>query len=272
MRKVLCLHTLRADCNRNRPERQPSSNPLPPHAPCRLQPLAASAYSIHSQLCLHTLRADCNLFVRHGVVFRLILCLHTLRADCNKARAQRWNRFVLCLHTLRADCNRRAIQNFHQGRKLCLHTLRADCNETLTMARMKHRALCLHTLRADCNDLHEQWGQHCKPLPPHAPCRLQQHPSCGIRLVETALPPHAPCRLQRGLNGRMVETENFASTRSVQIATPRTERGNVWAFSLPPHAPCRLQRQKCTELQYALFRTCVESVDSFSVLNKAMLR
>jgi len=33
-----------------------------------------------------------------------------------------------------------------------------------------------------------------------------------------------------------------------------------------------LQRQKCTELQYALFRTCVELVDSFSVLNKAMLR
>ena len=43
-------------------------------------------------------------------------------------------------------------------------------------------------------------------------------------------------------------------------------------IALPPHAPCRLQRQKCTELQYALFRTCVESVDSFSVLNKAMLR
>ena len=42
--------------------------------------------------------------------------------------------------------------------------------------------------------------------------------------------------------------------------------------TLPPHAPCRLQRQKCTELQYALFRTCVELVDSFSVLNKAMLR
>ena len=193
----LCLHTLRADCNRNRPERQPSSNPLPPHAPCRLQPLAASAYSIHSQLCLHTLRADCNLFVRHGVVFRLILCLHTLRADCNKARAQRWNRFVLCLHTLRADCNRRAIQNFHQGRKLCLHTLRADCNETLTMARMKHRALCLHTLRADCNIQRHAIIWRWTTLPPHAPCRLQQHPSCGIRLVETALPPHAPCRLQR---------------------------------------------------------------------------
>ena len=178
-------------------------------------------------------------------------------------------------------------------------------------------SLCLHTLRADCNIQRHAIIWRWTTLPPHAPCRLQQHPSCGIRLVETALPPHAPCRLQRGLNGRMVETENFASTRSVQIATPRTERGNVWAFSLPPHAPCRLQRsisksmtshvlfastrsvqiatptldavtnitvalpphapcrlqrQKCTELQYALFRTCVESVDSFSVLNKAMLR
>ena len=42
--------------------------------------------------------------------------------------------------------------------------------------------------------------------------------------------------------------------------------------ALPPHAPCRLQLQKCTELQYTLFRTRVELVDSFSVLNKSMLR
>ena len=86
----------------------------------------------------------------------------------------------------------------------------------------------------------------------------------------------------------------FASTRSVQIATStqfcfgirvvlclHTLRADCNSLmyglqraigSLPPHAPCRLQRQKCTELQYALFRTCVELVDSFSVLNKAMLR
>ena len=107
--------------------------------------------------------------------------------------------------------------------------------------------LCLHTLRADCNIQRHAIIWRWTTLPPHAPCRLQQHPSCGIRLVETALPPHAPCRLQRGLNGRMVETENFASTRSVQIATPRTERGNVWAFSLPPHAPCRLQPYVTTQ-------------------------
>lgn len=44
-------------------------------------------------------------------------------------------------------------------------------------------------------------------------------------------------------------TRNFASTRSVQIATAEMHR-----------------------MQYALFRTCVESVDSFSVLNKSMLR
>ena len=42
---------------------------------------------------------------------------------------------------------------------------------------------------------------------------------------------------------------NFASTRSVQIATAEMHR-----------------------MQYALFRTCVESVDSFSAPNKAMLR
>ena len=66
--------------------------------------------------------------------------------------------------------------------------------------------------------------------------------------------------------------EVFASTRSVQIATAHIAEQASKKSPLPPHAPCRLQRQKCTELQYALFRTCVELVDSFSVLNKAMLR
>ena len=62
------------------------------------------------------------------------------------------------------------------------------------------------------------------------------------------------------------------SARPVQIATAIRHLVASTVLPLPPHAPCRLQRQKCTELQYTLFRTRVELVDSFSVLNKSMLR
>ena len=37
----LCLHTPRADCNEKRPRLSACSMPLPPHAPCRLQRVAA---------------------------------------------------------------------------------------------------------------------------------------------------------------------------------------------------------------------------------------
>gem|GEM_PF-1310629 len=153
----------------------------------------------------------------------------------------------LCLHTLRADCNGKEYRK-PASHNLCLHTLRADCNLILR-TNFLLTILCLHTLRADCN-MNLLMLSALKPaLPPHAPCRLQQLLRLDSRLF---------C--------------SFASTRSVQIATRESLRSGQTLTSLPPHAPCRLQRQKCTELQYALFRTCVELVDSFSVLNKAMLR
>ena len=153
---------------------------------------------------------------------------------------------------------------------LCLHTLRADCNVVAEKPRWIN-VLCLHTLRADCN------GSSLFPFTQQVPfastrsvqiattaiekiyserdlCLHTLRADCnqtgrGLSWEVAPLPPHAPCRLQ--LHVDMV---------------------NILWITLPPHAPCRLQRQKCTELQYALFRTCVESVDSFSVLNKSMLR
>ena len=101
-------------------------------------------------------------------------------------------------------------------------------------------ALCLHTLRADCNGNARANGVAISALPPHAPCRLQHN-------VTMILPLSQP----------------FASTRSVQIATPALYTAIVKAFlclhtlradcnlippetldlsqPLPPHAPCRLQ-------------------------------
>ena len=132
---------------------------------------------------------------------------------------------------------------------LCLHTLRADCNPP-NRNKTSKPLLCLHTLRADCNNPAN--FHRCFPcaLPPHAPCRLQL-PSlfaCWCLLILCLHTLRADC--------------NRKALAAVQPAQ----------CTLPPHAPCRLQRQKCTELQYTFFRTRVESVDSFSVLNKSMLR
>ena len=176
----------------------------------------------------------------------------------------------LCLHTLRADCNARRTRNAYQQGTLPPH---APCRLQHTILRRQKNymnfastrsvqiattgqlttelgnVLCLHTLRADCNTHHSKKNDNCF---------------------------------------------TFASTRSVQIATTANHQRDagqdlclhtlradcnirkidyiIHTLTLPPHAPCRLQRQKCTELQYTLFRTRVESVDSFSVLNKSMLR
>ena len=197
------------------------------------------------------------------------LCLHTLRADCNVvAEKPRWIN-VLCLHTLRADCNGSSLFPFTQ--QVPFASTRSVQIATTAIEKIySERDLCLHTLRADCNQTGRGLSWEVAPLPPHAPCRLQpdvpRQPArhrlclhtlradCNRRAARREarpdpLPPHAPCRLQPGREG--------------------AQSGRK---PLPPHAPCRLQRQKCTELQYALFRTCVESVDSFSVLNKSMLR
>ena len=64
----------------------------------------------------------------------------------------------------------------------------------------------------------------------------------------------------------------FASTRPVQIATwgqqTYSDRLTIFAST----RPVQIATAEMHRMQYALFRTCVESVDSFSVLNKAMLR
>ena len=82
---LLCLHTLRADCNRENGGGTLMTDPLPPHAPCRLQ--RNGEHAVGGTLIFASTRSVqiATLFVRHGVVFRLILCLHTLRADCNRA-------------------------------------------------------------------------------------------------------------------------------------------------------------------------------------------
>ena len=154
--------------------------------------------------------------------------------------------------------------------------------------------LCLHTLRADCNGLvvaqnavvdvfastrSVQIATQCTliitlPAESFASTRSVQI-ATRAALRRTASASFASTRsvqIATSAAQNHLSAACFASTRSVQIATKLLHNASSFTQALPPHAPCRLQRQKCTELQYALFRTCVESVDSFSVLNKSMLR
>ena len=155
--------------------------------------------------------------------------------------------YGLCLHTPRADWNSERRKTMSMT-SLCLHTPRADWNFDAFQRRVSV-SLCLHTPRADWNSPVGYQELFIATLPPHAPCRLEP-PRHGLRSRGRYLCLHTP---RADWNGTLRSTDRRYCT-------------------LPPHAPCRLERQKCTELQYALFRTCVELVDSFSVLNKAMLR
>ncbi len=154
---------------------------------------------------------------------------------------------------------------------LCLHTLRADCNG-LSIVRMKLKCTFastrsvqiatvksignrLHTIFASTRSVQIATGEYYNIFWKYNLCLHTLRADCNNDCVM-----------------RVAGIDVFASTRSVQIATIVTHQRQSSLRPLPPHAPCRLQRQKCTELQYALFRTCVELVDSFSVLNKAMLR
>jgi hypothetical protein len=123
---------------------------LPPHAPCRLQPLCretqqsaivfASTRSVQIATALH-LPLELH---RH-------LCLHTLRADCNCERTLVCHFCILCLHTLRADCNEISPVSSHPPQPFA--STRSVQIATRRGSWMSDRqTLCLHTLRADCNE------------------------------------------------------------------------------------------------------------------------
>ncbi len=77
--RLLCLHTLRADCN-----------------------FTTAELIDEVLLCLHTPRADCNKMFSCAVVF-VDLCLHTPRADCNSPA-------LLCWMTCRRFASTRPVQ------------------------------------------------------------------------------------------------------------------------------------------------------------------
>ena len=168
---ILCLHTLRADCNGFPPARGAATAALPPHAPCRLQQQHDHQHQHPRLLCLHTLRADCNQILQTILPVAQPLPPH---APC---RLQHNAPGVMPQES--AFASTRSVQIATRGRMgnrhsayLCLHTLRADCNAAKTQLKAAQK-LCLHTLRADCNQNNLLLNVVTVALPPHAPCRLQ---------------------------------------------------------------------------------------------------
>ena len=158
------------------------------------------------------------------------------------------NNEKLCLHTLRADCN--TIAGFMAGKIAHFASTRSVQIATLLLfVHHLYRVLCLHTLRADCNVARESaLMQVPSPFASTRSVQIATFPlRCRSGRLELCLHTlRADCNEDTTCVPRQ---SSFASTRSVQIATAEMHR-----------------------MQYALFRTCVELVDSFSVLNKAMLR
>ena len=244
----LCLHTPRADCNATAIVCNSRLDTLPPHAPCRLQPTPINAIKvIRGALPPH---APCRLqhfATRFSLYWSGFASTRSVQIAAPAAFASA-ALSALCLHTLRADCSYGRGVMHQVPTPLPPH---APC-------RLQHSLYLLYLVSPSfastrsvqiAASIVSDTAHASTPLPPHAPCRLQQFICWGVIQMFTTLPPHAPCRLQRTRRTRRTRRTTFASTRSVQIAAAEMHR-----------------------MQYALFRTCVESVDSFSVLNKSMLR
>ena len=149
MIRQLCLHTPRADCNDSHLSTVVYAVPLPPHAPCRLQPRAV-----------------------HGMRINRILCLHTPRADCNVTASTKLPSVVYFASTrpvqiaTYVDKLVNSKEIFASTRSVQIATQPYPCKLFSTF-------LCLHTLRADCNEAVAVLVSVYATLPPHAPCRLQ---------------------------------------------------------------------------------------------------
>ena len=285
---------------------------MPPHAPCRLQRESVPA-SAQPRLCLHTLRADCNRNARQNAPNTVPFAstrsvqIATQRDDVLIKGG------TLCLHTLRADCNTLQAADDCQRKPLPPH---APCRlqRNPVIQRRFRRRLCLHTLRADCNSSPDESRERNRPFASTRSVQIATRTPTGWRgLSNFASTRSVQIATTPALYG--YEIEAFASTRSVQIATrmppprrpPRrlclhtlradcnaqlsqqhplaavlclhtlradcntgkllpntayngplpphapcrlqriTNVTRLTLRTLPPHAPCRLQRQKCTE-------------------------
>ena len=166
--RVLCLHTLRADCNA---PLTPLRVALPCFASTRSVQIATFPFSPAVRcwfLCLHTLRADCNL--RHFLHVAGVQALPP-HAPCRlqpRGLSFRPRR----LHSLPP----------HAPCRLQPSSTRRTCANT---------GLCLHTLRADCNPMP---AAICSPLSCFASTRSVQIATVITRLMPYSVESFASTR------------------------------------------------------------------------------
>ena len=238
MWELLCLHTLRADCNSTFPAFNAVSVSLPPHAPCRLQ-LSSTAFCLRRQaLPPH---APCRLQQFEDEFFYCQECFASTRSVQIATAHQRGGSCYRTALPPHAPCRLQQAPDKVYQQHRCFASTRSVQIATLFRAlRRAHIVLCLHTLRADCNarkigghnmstifastrsvQIATQWvkcGVQPMRLCLHtlrADCNKCGGPAAAVCI---SLPPHAPCRLQH--------------LRPRHGPHPRP---------LPPHAPCRLQ-------------------------------
>ena len=132
------------------------------------------------------------------------------------------------------------------------------------------RFLC--TPRADCNDAAAVAEGKDKPFASTRSVQIATR-ACSYFSISRWLCLHtlrADCNRSQHHAGQLHPA--FASTRSVQIATTRSARTSpdVPLCLHTLRADCNGRNAQNCNIHF--FRTCVELVDSFSVLNKSMLR
>ena len=178
--ETLCLHTLRADCNRRAHARNGGKQSLPPHAPCRLQrvrvrtfvfvagfastrsvQIATERIQVHSHVVTFASTRSVQIATPCSCLSDgfLVLCLHTLRADCNlnKEREQ---------HAAETFASTRSVQIATPPFRACARL------DFFASTRSVQIATAPPLVILDVTG----------SLPPHAPCRLQRHRKVSLYL------------------------------------------------------------------------------------------
>ena len=145
---------------------------MPPHAPCRLQPQYCASSCRHATDFAST--RPVQIATESPPVYGV---------DCRFASTRPVQIATVPLPVLRLDrhplpphapCRLQHAGAQGNERGGCFASTRPVQIATTNGGRWKpNRRLCLHTPRADCNARCPALSLDHKPLPPHAPCRLQ---------------------------------------------------------------------------------------------------
>ena len=230
----LCLHTPRADCNCTTPSKPTPARSLPPHAPCRLQPMRKSPVArtltfastrpvqIATAIALVKSHKRQDFASTRPVQIATRRRSHPLYSACfastrpvQIATIRKFKRNIdmcLCLHTPRADCNAftklayKNLGHFASTRPVQIAT-------EINLDAVRIIALCLHTPRADCNTeamIAYQSGIRLCLHTPRADCNASPLSSSILRML-CLHTPRADCNGRNAQNCNMHFSERVLS-------------------------------------------------------------